>query len=135
MGAQSALEGQAPQALQFRFSELVQLLEDLSKVPELSDVVLPSLPPKVTLRSVLFGRFEDRVQETRCTQLQTFLEELFEALGLKYAGVGDPVELCEPLGQFVRKAAAHGLSNEAREMEAAVRAVEVLEDRHLVAQQ
>eukprot|EP00929_Paragymnodinium_shiwhaense_P062373 TRINITY_DN31147_c0_g1_i1.p1 TRINITY_DN31147_c0_g1~~TRINITY_DN31147_c0_g1_i1.p1 ORF type:complete len:338 (+),score=119.48 TRINITY_DN31147_c0_g1_i1:52-1065(+) len=133
--AQAAAEGRPPQAMQFRFSELVKLLDELSKVPELVDVRLPALPPKVTLRSVFFGRFEETVQETRCTQLQEFLEELFKVLGQKYAGVGDPADLCEPLGQFMQRSASRGTSREAEEIAAAVRAAEVVEDRHLVAQQ
>lgn len=133
--AQSQASGQAAQALRFRFSEIVQLHTHLQVVPELADVELPRLPPKVTMRSVFGGRFDESFHEERLALVQQFFDSLGQVLGEKYSGVGDCTELCEPIGDFVRKASGPGDAAEAAAAEAAVRAAEVFEDREIVAEQ
>lgn len=133
--AQSQACGQPPQALRFRFSELVRLRAQLEAVPELQDVKLPTLPPKITLRSVFIGRFDDTFCQDRLTLVQEFFDTLSLRLGEKYDGVGDCTELCEPLGLFVRQAASIGETAELSAAEEAVRVATQAEDREIIAQQ
>mmetsp|Transcript_28711 Transcript_28711/g.66631 ORF Transcript_28711/g.66631 Transcript_28711/m.66631 type:complete len:364 (-) Transcript_28711:116-1207(-) len=125
----------AAQAIRFRFSELVHLRRMLEQVPELADVSLPALPPKVTLRSMVFGNTDEGFQAARAERVQHFIEDLFGVLAAKYAEVGSFVELCEPLGMFVQSAAQRGDAAEAAAVAAAVRAQEAQEDRETRAQQ
>lgn len=133
--AQSQSCGQPPQALRFRFSELVSMRNQLETVPELRDVDLPRLPPKVTLRSVFAGRFDESFIEERLSLVQQFFDTLALRLGEKYAGVGDCTDLCEPLGVFVRKAASLGETAELSAAEAAARVATQAEDREIIAEQ
>lgn len=145
-GAQSQACGQQPKALRFRFSDLVRLRAELEAHPDLRNVKLPDLPPKVTFRSTFFGRLDEAFN----TERQKLLQEFFDALGLrlgeKYSGIGDCTDLCEPLGAFVRRAAASGsvaariaeraeVAAEVAAVAAAVRTAEIHEDREIISQQ
>lgn len=133
--AQSQACGQPPQALRFRFSELVRLRTQLESVPELRDVSLPKLPPKITFRSIFKGQFDDTFHQDRLKLVQDFFDNLALRLGEKYAVVGDCTELCEPLGVFVRQAASVGETAEVSAAEAAERVARQAEDREIIAQQ
>lgn len=133
--AQSQACGQPAQALRFRFSELVRLRTQLESVPELQDVELPRLPPKITIRSVFVGRFDGGFHEERLGLVQQFFDNLALRLGEKYAGVGDCTDLCEPLGSFVRRAASLGETAELSAAEGAARVAQQSEDREIIAEQ
>lgn len=133
--AQSRIDGQPPQELIFRFSEVDRLSQALSRMTDLRDVSLPRIPSKLTLRSIINGRFDQTFLEERQTSMQEFFESLSSILNNKYAAIGNVLDLCDPLGQFVRRAAQFGLAAE----QAAIAAVDAVirreEDREIVASQ
>jgi len=125
--------GQPPRPVQFRFKEIDALRVQLARVPELQDVTLPALPPKVTMRSLLQGRFDESFQAERQTFVHRFLEDLLTAISAKYAEAGgDVTELCEPLGHFLEVASQRGVAAEVAAVASAVRAAEVAEDREII---
>lgn len=129
--ALSSSGGGPAQEIIFRFSEVDRLLIRLARVPELRDVVLPSLPPKTTFGSIVSGRFSDAFLDDRQRLLATLFQDLGAVLNAKYGAVGSPLEFCEPLTEFVNHAAELG-SSETRAVEAAIRAEE---DRELISAQ
>lgn len=133
--AQSSTSGAPPQELIFRFSQVDSLLGRLAQMPELRDVALPRLPPKNTLRSLVSGRFDDAFLEERQGLLTKFFEDLSAALNGKYSEVGNVLELCEPLGEFVALAARAGNAAEAEAVAAVEAAIRREEDRQIIASQ
>ncbi|CAE8741567.1 unnamed protein product [Polarella glacialis] len=133
--AQSRVSGEAPQDLVFRFSEVDRLREKLSSMPELTDSPMPRLPPKATMRSIIHGKLDDMFLQERLALLQAFFQELCSRLNSKYAAIGSSLELCEPLGEFVRKAAELGLVAERAAFSAATAQIRLEEDREIVAGQ
>ncbi|CAJ1430644.1 unnamed protein product, partial [Effrenium voratum] len=127
--------GRPPQDLIFRFSQVDQLLARLTQMPELRDLALPRLPPKVTWRSLSSGRFDDSFLQDRQAGLTKFFEDLAAVLNAKYAEVGDVLELCEPLGEFVAVAARAGTAAEVAAVAAEEAAVRREEDRQIIASQ
>lgn len=128
-------DGRPPQSLDFRFNDLVRLHGELERVTELQDLSLPALPPKVTLRSFVFGRFDGTFQDERQEHLQNFLDRLFVALGEKYAGFGDYVDLCEPVGEFLRRATESSVAEEVAGAAAAADAAVLMDNREIIANQ
>jgi len=104
-------------------------------MPEMRDVALPRLPPKATLRSLVSGRFDGHFLEERQGLLTKFFEDLSTALNAKYAEVGNVLELCEPLGEFVAQAAQAGNAAEAQAVAAVEAAIRREEDRQIIASQ
>eukprot|EP00931_Biecheleriopsis_adriatica_P067525 TRINITY_DN41646_c0_g1_i1.p1 TRINITY_DN41646_c0_g1~~TRINITY_DN41646_c0_g1_i1.p1 ORF type:complete len:317 (-),score=102.77 TRINITY_DN41646_c0_g1_i1:46-996(-) len=133
--AQSSADGGAPQELVFRFSEVDKLLGRLAQLPDLRDVTLPPLPPKATFRSMLGGRFDEAFLEERQCLLTQFFEELGALLSAKYAVVGNAVELCEPLGEFVQHAAQLASTEEREAVAQVAAAIRREEDREIIATQ
>lgn len=90
--------------LAFRFSEVVRLQKELRQVPELQNDSVPCSPPRVSARSICYGRLDPAFQEERQALLQQFFQELADMLNARYTEVGDFVELCGPLNEFIRVA-------------------------------
>lgn len=133
--AQSRIDGQPPQELIFRFSEVDRLSQTLSRMTDLRNVSLPRIPSKVTLRSIISGRFDQTFLEERQTSMQEFFESLCTILNTKYAAIGNVLDLCDPLGQFVRRAAQHGLAAERAAIAAVDAAIRHEEDREIIVSQ
>eukprot|EP00416_Gambierdiscus_australes_P031142 CAMPEP_0171087800 /NCGR_PEP_ID=MMETSP0766_2-20121228/20379_1 /TAXON_ID=439317 /ORGANISM="Gambierdiscus australes, Strain CAWD 149" /LENGTH=311 /DNA_ID=CAMNT_0011545531 /DNA_START=43 /DNA_END=978 /DNA_ORIENTATION=+ len=129
--AQSMNQLEAPKEVLFRFSEVERLYQALVHMPDLRDISLPRLPPKVTFHSVLHGRFDVEFVAERQLLLQAFFDELSAGLNAKYAVVGDTTELCEPLAHFIGQGAQAVLTEE----QAAGAAQRLEEDRQLIAVQ
>mmetsp|Transcript_43797 Transcript_43797/g.70099 ORF Transcript_43797/g.70099 Transcript_43797/m.70099 type:complete len:100 (-) Transcript_43797:14-313(-) len=68
--AQSATLGAAPKEIVFRFSQVDHLAKALTRVPELSDVSMPRMPPKVTFRTLTKGRFDAEFLDQRQALIQ-----------------------------------------------------------------
>eukprot|EP00928_Gymnodinium_smaydae_P016955 TRINITY_DN1643_c0_g6_i1.p1 TRINITY_DN1643_c0_g6~~TRINITY_DN1643_c0_g6_i1.p1 ORF type:complete len:345 (+),score=105.88 TRINITY_DN1643_c0_g6_i1:47-1036(+) len=128
-------EGRPPQDIEFRFSDVVRLRTRLEQHADLQGVQLPALPPKVTVRSVLKGNKDSTFLDERQALLQEFLDKLCEALARHYADIGDFVELCEPVGDFVRSAAEGCIAAEVAAAAAAADAAYAVESRQIIADQ
>mmetsp|Transcript_32710 Transcript_32710/g.76382 ORF Transcript_32710/g.76382 Transcript_32710/m.76382 type:complete len:313 (+) Transcript_32710:32-970(+) len=133
--AQSSTNGAPPQSLAFRFSQVDRLLGQLAQMSELRDVTLPRLPPKVTIRSTWAGRFDETFLQERQGLLTTFFEELCTVLNGKYSAIGNVLDLCEPLGEFVASAARAGSTEELAAVAAVEAAIRREEDRQIIASQ
>jgi hypothetical protein len=127
--------GRPQQEVQFRFSDLVRLRAALAQNPELQGLTLPSLPPKVTLRSTFLGQFDVAFQDERQRQVQQFIDQLGVTLSSKYAGFGDYVELCEPFQQFIQRATEGCVAAEVAAAAAAADVARNIEDRQIRADQ
>eukprot|EP00438_Fugacium_kawagutii_P010368 Skav231998 [mRNA] locus=scaffold719:448670:469014:- [translate_table: standard] len=87
--AQSSTCGTPPQDLIFRFSQVDQLLGRLAQMPELRDAALPRLPPKVSWRSLVSGRFDDTFLEgpsSDCNDDDISLAVAFQGLQITVCG-------------------------------------------------
>jgi len=104
--AVSSMHGGPPQDLVFRFSEVHQLSKALSSMLDLKDILLPASPPKATLRSLTRGNFNVKFLDQRQAKIQEYFDKLAVKLNRKYGAVGNVLDLCEPLGNFVRQSAA-----------------------------
>ncbi|CAE7409063.1 unnamed protein product [Symbiodinium sp. CCMP2456] len=133
--AQSSTNGAPPQSLVFRFSQVDRLLGQLGQMSELRDVTLPRLPPKVTIRSTWAGRFDATFLQERQSLLTSFFEELCTILNGKYSAIGNVLDLCEPLGEFVASAARAGSTEELATVAAVEAAIRREEDRQIIASQ
>jgi len=127
--------GRPAQKLRFRFSDLVRFHHELAVFPDLGDILLPPLPPKVTVRSVFLGNRNMSFQEERQVHIQQFFDDLANILTTKYAELGDFVDLCEPFSEFLSRAARLSDEADAAEVRAAVAAAQIAEDHDLMALQ
>lgn len=133
--AMSTMPGEQPQELSFRFSQVDKLAKALEAVPDLCDVIMPRMPPKVTMRAVLRGRFDPQFLQQRQGLMQEFFDSLSAKLNNKYSEVGNVLDLCEPLGEFVRAAASRGADDAQAAINAVERAIQIEEDREIIATQ
>jgi len=133
--AVSSMHGEAPQDLIFRFSQVHQLSQSLSGMLDLKDVLLPALPPKATLRSLMKGNFDAEFLDQRQAMMQDFFDKLALKLNRKYGAIGDVLDLCEPLGSFVRQSAAVASAADRAVIQAIDNATRREEDRAIIASQ
>merc|ERR1711972_2684 len=116
--AQSTMPGQPSQELVFRFSQVNQMRQDLRRMPDLNGIEMPRMPPKWTLRTMVKGRFDSKFLQQRQALMQQFFDGLSTKLNQKYGEVGNVLDLCEVLGNFVRRAADSGCADERAAIEA-----------------
>mmetsp|Transcript_93633 Transcript_93633/g.260668 ORF Transcript_93633/g.260668 Transcript_93633/m.260668 type:complete len:334 (+) Transcript_93633:56-1057(+) len=133
--AQCTLDGGRRQELLFRFSQVDRLYQILRLQPDLSDLVMPRLPPKVTLQRAMKGRFDAEFLQERQALLQQFFDSLAGLLNAKYGVIGNVLDLCEPLGEFVRLAAGASAAASGAAIAAADAAIRLEEDRAIIASQ
>lgn len=133
--AHAAAQGDAPRELVFRFSEVDRLAKALKSFPDLNDMAMPRLPPKVTYKSISKGRFDTEFLQQRQGLMQEFFDELAKKLNTKYGEVGDVLTLCSPLGEFVTKSSAASAAEERAAIDAVGAAMRIEEDREIIATQ
>eukprot|EP00419_Tripos_fusus_P026266 CAMPEP_0172722584 /NCGR_PEP_ID=MMETSP1074-20121228/81846_1 /TAXON_ID=2916 /ORGANISM="Ceratium fusus, Strain PA161109" /LENGTH=296 /DNA_ID=CAMNT_0013548629 /DNA_START=205 /DNA_END=1095 /DNA_ORIENTATION=+ len=127
--------GEPPQDLVFRFSEVHRLSQTLSTMIDLKDILLPALPPKTTLRSLMKGNFDAEFLDQRQAMMQEFFDNLAGKLNRKYGAIGNVLDLCEPLGIFVRQSAAVASAADHATVQAIESASRLEEDRAIIATQ